>query len=283
MRFAAAALALTLLVPQDAKRPVRDLFDDLRVSSSGFTDADLAQSALDWATAQSGDRFAVAYRLPGGTDRPRFIVGYKAGSAKWIHREIPADMGSPLTVEFLEDRLIVPTHDSPSAGTVVVLGTDLSVKSSFGGYLPTVIAPDLVVVGRNLVHFAPAAPEALTVFDVKANRLARLYPSDASDDLSLPAGPFVNSAARRAYRDALAPLFAAAEKSQGPRSYGWDPDWFNVEIDRGTFRYDARADALQFTARFTTDAIPNGPTAAVSVTCAPMHSGKRTCAERSSK
>ena len=128
------------------------------------------------------------------------------------------------------------------------------------------IAPDLVVVSRNLVHFAPAHPEALAVFDVNANRLSRLYPSDATDDLSAPVEPSVTTPARRAYRATLAPLFAAAEKGQGPRSYGWDPDWFNVEIDRHTFQYDPAADTLRFAAKFTTDAIPNGPTATVFVT-----------------
>ena len=282
MRVAASMLVLALAASQDAQRPVRDLFADLRTPPEGFTAAELSQKTLDWATAQSGDRLAILYRLPNGISPPRFVVGYKAGTAKWIHREIPTDMGSPLTVKFLENRLIVPTHETPSAGRIAVLGTDLSVKASFDGGLPTIIAPDLVVIFRNLVHFAPAHPEALAVFDVRTNRLERLYPSDANDDLSSPVEPSVNSSARRAYRDVLAPLFAAAAKTR-ERSYGWDPDWFDIDIDRTMFRYDAAADTLDFTARFSTAAIPNGPTQIVFVTCAPMHSAKRACVEQSSK
>jgi hypothetical protein len=262
---------------------VRDLFKDLRVSTDGFSKADLAQTTLDWAIAESGDRRAIVYRLPNGNNRPHFIVGYKNGSAKWIHREVPAEMGSPLDVQFLENRLIVPSHLSPSAGTIAVLGTDLSLKATYGGFLPVAVAPDLVVIGRNLVHFAPAHPEALAVIDLKTNRLAPLYPSDANSDLSQPAAPSLSSPARRAYRDALAPLFAAAAKSRGVRSYGWDPDWFNVEIDRTTFRYDATSDTLEFTAQFTTDAIPDGPVAVVLVTCTTMHSAKRSCVEHDGK
>jgi len=282
MRLAAAAIALTLLVPQDAQRPLRDLFTDLRVPTDGFSKAELAQTTLDWSTAESGDKRVVVYRLPNGNYRPHFIVGYKQGSAKWIHREIPAEMGSPLDVQFLNDRLIVPSHQSPSAGTIAILGNDLSLKSTFGGFLPVAIAPDLIVIGRNLVHFAPAHPEALAVFDVATNRLAPLYPSGLTGDLSQPAFPSITSPARRAYRDALAPLFAAA-KTEGDRSYGWDPEWFNVEIDRATFRYDGTADTFEFTAQFNTDAISNGPVAVVLVTCTAMHSAKRSCVEHEGK
>lgn len=283
MRVAASALVLLLLTAQDAQRPVRDLFTDLRTSSDGFSEAELAQGTLDWATARSGDRLAVAYRLPNGSNRPRFIVGYKAGAARWIQREIPAEMGSPLTVEFTNDRLIVPTHLTPSAGAIAVLGTDLSLKASFSGYLPKLLSPDLIVVGRNLTHFAPAHPEALALFDVTTNRLSRLYPSDGTDELSAPAEPSLGSPIRRAYRDALAPLFAAAEKAQGPRAYGWAPDWFNVNIDRQTFRFDSAPDTFSFNATFTTDAISSAPVVSVVVSCAPMHSPRRACLERTAK
>ena len=88
---------------------------------------------------------------------------------------------------------------------------------------------------------------------------------------------------RRAFVTRLRPIYAAAAKQDPANVYGWDPEWYDVSVDRDSFRYVANSDALTFAVTFVGDRHPAGIGPPVrehlDVTCRPMASSPPTCVE----
>src|SRR5688572_14305259 len=180
-----------------------------------------------------------------------------------------AQQGStPKSLAGIETHVVMSIHLSPSAETTVVLRkSDLREVGRFEGWPEFTIPPSLVVFTRSMVHFAPAHPESLAVFDLTSGVEAPLYPGTSTPGTQEPS----LTPARTAFRDRLRPIYLAWEKASGPRAYGYDPAWFDVS--HSAFSYDPTADRLTFTETMTSRhpvSIAPPVTQRVPVSCAPM-------------
>jgi len=147
----------------------------------------------------------------------------------------------------------------------------------FEGWPEFTIPPSLVVFTRSMVHFAPAHPASLGVFDLTTGAEASLYPRSTKPYMYEPS----LTPARMTFRDRLRPIYLAWEKASGPRAYGYDPSWFDVS--HTAFTYDPTADRLTFTETMQSNhpaSIAPPMTHQVTVVCGPMLKASRLCVER---
>jgi len=178
----------------------------------------------------------------------------------------------------IDTHIVRSTHLNPSAETTVVLRKpDLREVGRFEGWPVFTIPPALVVFTRSMVHFAPAHPASLAVFDVTTGTEAPLYPA-ASKPYALE--PSLTPS-RMVFRDRLRPIYLAWEKASGPRVYGYDPVWF--DISHTAFSYDPLADRLTFTETMKSNhpaSVAPALRHQVTIVCEPMLKSSRACVER---
>jgi hypothetical protein len=186
---------------------------------------------------------------------------------------------TPKSLAGIETHVVMSIHLSPSAETTVVLRkSDLREVGRIEGWPAFTIPPSLVVFTRSMVHFAPAHPASLGVFDLSSGVERPLYPSVSAPYTLEPEESL--TPARKAFRERLRPIYLAWEKADGPRAYGYDPAWFDVS--HSDFRYDQTADRLTFAETMTSRhpaSIAPPLTQGVSVSCAPMLKFSRVCVE----
>lgn len=214
------------------------------------------------------------------------LVAIRRPGELWKTTALPAEgssaitqLGSPMSLASVGAHVVLSTHLNPSAGTTVVLrASDLSEVGRFAGGVAFTIPPSLVVFGRSMVHFAPAHPGSLGVFDLTSGVEAPLYPAVSTPYSQDPEESM--TPARKAFKDRLRPIYLAWEKAAGPRGYGYDPAWF--EISHTAFRYDQAADRLTFTETMSS----NHPASVapplrhqVMIECGPMLKSSRVCVE----
>ena len=204
------------------------------------------------------------------------VIGWSAASLVLF-----AQQGStPKSVAGIETHVVTSIHLSPSAETTVVLRKpDLREVGRFEGWPEFTVPPSLVVFTRSMVHFAPAHPASLGVFDVTSGVEGPLYPS-VSEPYTQDPEPSLTPA-RKAFRDRLRPIYLAWEKAAGSRAYGYEPVWFDVS--HSDFRYDQVADQLTFVEKMSSRhpaSIAPPLTQRVTVSCAPMLRTPRACAEK---
>ena len=73
--------------------------------------------------------------------------------------------------------IYVDTHLSPSAGGLLVLTEDLRVRRNLYGWTERILDDGRVVYQNSMVHFAPAHPGSLNLYDPRTDRDVPLYPS----------------------------------------------------------------------------------------------------------
>jgi hypothetical protein len=294
VRLLAAAL-LSVIAFQNRLVPARptlgQTISDLGTDAAGLPDALLTQPITSFATLAGDGEFAVAYYDDDGSGRlpPPLHVAFRPRGGAWRMRDIAAptdqDFGSVVEIVALPSHICIHTHLTPSAGRLVVLNRDLTVDTVLDGWIFKTLPDDLIVFERNMVHFAPAHPEALGVYDPRTHRATTLYPTaggPATGLVDINPALHNDSPARRAFVDLLTPLMkTAASREASP--YGWDPQWFDVTLSAESASYSASTDTLEFHAIFDMGRLPPDLQPAkktVLVTCRPMRQPARTCAER---
>jgi hypothetical protein len=108
------------------------------------------------------------------------LVAIRRTGEPWRATTLPAQssspitqLGSPLRLTTQGEFVLLATHLTPSAGTTAVLrASDLSEVRRIAGGVAVTIPPSIVVFGRSMVHFAPAHPGSLGVFDRVWRRIA---------------------------------------------------------------------------------------------------------------
>jgi hypothetical protein len=84
--------------------------------------------------------------------------------------------GSPLSIDFTRNFVLISFHDTPSASTVLVADQRVHLIEIFYGFDLGEVAPDVVAYTENMVHFAPVHSERLRVVDLRSSKSELLYP-----------------------------------------------------------------------------------------------------------
>jgi len=132
----------------------------------------------------TGDWFAIAYYRHRNDERLDTLTmrAFNRRDRRWRATVIDETFGSILGLEHHGERFYVTGHYNPSAAPTLVLSSDLRRIRVIQGW-PVLMLPDgRVVIHGNAVHFAPAHPAELTIYDPKANTLTRLYPVTPDPD-----------------------------------------------------------------------------------------------------
>jgi hypothetical protein len=91
--------------------------------------------------------------------------------------QIPMDcLGSALRIREHRGTIYIETHHNPSAGCVIVLSSELSVKTALSGWILGFLGADYAILRGSEVHFMSFHPMHIEVFDLKQNRLQEVYP-----------------------------------------------------------------------------------------------------------
>lgn len=146
----------------------------------------------------------------------------------------------------------------------------------FEGWPVFTVPPSLVVFTRSMVHFAPAHPASLALFDLTSGVESPLHPAASTPYTQEPS----MTPSRTMFRERLRPIYVAWEKAGGSRAYGYDPAWFDISL--ADFRYDQAADRLTFIETMSSNhpaSIAPPITQQVTVSCAPMLRTPRVCVE----
>jgi hypothetical protein len=261
LALAALIVAAPAIGAQVPGRPVAEILKELGLDSAGLPAGIAKGRALDASNGKNGDRAILVMRFARTDDVPRTVLAQRVKGQPWTSRAVDAELGSPGQIEAFGDGWAVATHLNPSAGQVLVVDGTLAPLAVIQGYAPRAIAPGLLIVSRNLMHFAPAHDEALLLYRRGATAPVALYPAAADgEDLSEPAEPGPKTPVQR--------TFVAATEATA----------FDLTIDDESMRYDAAADALTFAATFRKDA-PNPAVQRVTVKCTPLKTGAPVCAE----
>jgi hypothetical protein len=259
--LAALACAVSTVLAQVPGRSVAEILKGLGLDSAGLP-ADIANGrALDASNGAERDRAILVMRFSRPDDVPRTVLAQRVTGQPWTSRAVDAELGSPGQIEAFGDGWAVATHLNPSAGQVLVVDASLATLAVIQGYGPRALAPDLLIVSRNLMHFAPAHDEALLLYRRGAAAPIALYPPAIDgEDLAEPAEPGPKTPVQR--------TFLAATKAAA----------FDLTIDDESLRYNATTDVVTFAVTFRKDA-PNPAIQRVTVKCTPVKSGAPVCAE----
>ena len=181
---------------------------------------DLDRPITSYAVENATDLFTIAYsqREAANTllDELRIsMLDKTAGS--WLHAVLPRvrqaslasplawDLGSLVRVSHTSRYLLMDTHRTPSAGTLLVLSRTLQPIAALDGWLAVALAGGIVMYQHSMVHFAPTHAAELWSFDPRSGQNARLYPTR-------PYQPV-----RRAYIERVRSIYARVGE-----------DWFRV-------------------------------------------------------
>lgn len=85
-------------------------------------------------------------------------------------------LGSADLITERYDNVYIDTMTSPSAGCILVLSSELSMKATLSGWVEGVIGADYLIIHESEIHFISVHPMRIAVFDLRRNRLTELYP-----------------------------------------------------------------------------------------------------------
>ena len=160
------------------------------ISANHLAGIDLNQKITGWAASAGEDPFLIAYYTDDGSGmlrEPLHVMRYdrtardlrRAGLriGALSHKGAPMDCrGSTVAIDEVHGHVYVDTQLTPSAGCVLVLSPQLSLKTALYGWLLGVMGPDYAILHENEVHFAAVHPMRITIYDLKRNRQTEVYP-----------------------------------------------------------------------------------------------------------
>lgn len=170
-----------LLVPQHSGRQ-GTLGDELaRHDVPALGVADFWHEITSYAVFDEGDWFGIAYYWYENSDRLPNVLRvrvYDRRTGKWAAAELDGPWGSILQMKRSDRWWYVTGHYNPSAASTLVLSGDLKMVAELKGAPALFLADGRVVYHNNLVHFAPAHPGSLSLYDPTSGRNARLFPPE---------------------------------------------------------------------------------------------------------
>lgn len=85
-------------------------------------------------------------------------------------------LGSALDIREHRGTIYLDTHINPSAGCLIVLSSNLDLKTALSGWLLGVIGSDYAILRRSEMHFMSVHPMHIAVYDLSRNQSVELYP-----------------------------------------------------------------------------------------------------------
>jgi hypothetical protein len=180
--FVAALFVLAIQSPAQAEWPtLREELQKHRVDGAGLEDAD--QRIWSHAAAADDEWFAIAYYLYGGNDvlpaelRVRTL---DRATGKWRYAVLSRERvagGSAVRIARGPGVIYLDLHINPSAGALIVLSDNLTMRKRLDGWSSLILPDGRVVYQNSMVHFASAHPGSVSLYDPRSGRDVRLYPT----------------------------------------------------------------------------------------------------------
>jgi hypothetical protein len=271
-----------LLVRPLAAQSLAALLDEYRLSLPAGGDPRASREITSYAVRDGDSAFAVAFYWklsPGVLDDSLNVAVYHKAAGSWrvvaVERDrmdsapriAPYTLGSAIKLSWLGDHLLVDTHRTPSAGTLLVLDRNLRPVATLKGWSQVVVSGGKLVYHRNMVHFAATHPAELWIFDPATGGDTMLYPTIPYQDV------------RRRYVEQVRDIYARlGEDWFRQHNHHMMADRFDSSI--GTPLVDERGERIAFVAVFGDNggARASPPMVEVLVVCDSVGSAPR-CAE----
>lgn len=188
-----AVTSLLFLAVGPGNLAAETLSDALRtadVPAQQFTAAELGRNITSYAIG-GGGTYLLAYYTDDGSGTlqpPLHVIRYdrakddlRRADLRDAHAlfqgAIPMDcLGSADAIREYRGVIYIDTHVNPSAGCVIVLNSELSLKAALSGWLIGLLGSDYAILRGSEVHFMSVHPMHIEVYDLKRNRLAEVYP-----------------------------------------------------------------------------------------------------------
>jgi hypothetical protein len=152
------------------------------VPLEGFAQAELAQPITSWAASTEDEPFLLAYYTDDGSGLlrlPLHVIRYSRAVRDLRRADVRLTMeclGSALAIRESHGVVYINTHGGPSAGCLLILSPQLSVRTTLSGWLLGTIGADYAIVEESEVHFAAVHHLRIAAYDLQRNRLTELYP-----------------------------------------------------------------------------------------------------------
>jgi hypothetical protein len=198
-----AVLALALN-PQSALPTLREELQKHGLEATGVEDAD--RRITSYQVLNDSQWFAIGYYYywDDGSNRLPEILHvrtYDKRARQWQQAELKGEFGSILRLDRGGRWWYVSGHLSPSAAPTLVLSDDLRLVRTLKGRTELVLPDGRLVYQHSMIHFAPAHPGSLGLYDPATNRDVLLFPSSptsAGSEDSLVNRTFTDLAVSRA-------------------------------------------------------------------------------------
>jgi hypothetical protein len=179
---------LALISQRSLAETLQDLLASQHVPQGSFSREELAMS-IQGTGKDNGTRVVVVYSLLKGDAfvGPIQVLEYNYAERATRRAVLPLDqsdicLGSPEDIYFIDGYTLFSVSLSPSAECLVLLDNKLAVSQRFYGFFPVRVAPGLIAITENMVHFAPVHPERLQLIDLSTGKTIEVYPP-ANDPL----------------------------------------------------------------------------------------------------
>ena len=214
--------------------------------------ANLDREITSYTVLDNDKWFAISYYLQGSSnaiDGPLFVDRYDRALRQWRFASLSREqtragqsdcLGSALDFAPAGDSFLLTTHINPSAECVLVLSTDLQVRTTLYGWPLATLADGSIVFQRSMIHFAPVHAAEIAVYNRKTGRGYTIYPSK----------PY--PAERQAEIAKLSAFFDDHVDWCNLHNHPCDPEWFENALN-GEVVADPRNDALAFVIDYGSD------------------------------
>lgn len=141
---------------------------------------DIERRITSYAVGSDNQWFAIAYYRHEGESLGQLRVRTLDRRANhWRYAVFDPDVlkgGSALRIARAGRWVYLDLHINPSAGSLIVLDQNLTVKRRLAGWSSLLLDDERVVYENNMVHFAPYHPASATLYDPSSDREEKLYP-----------------------------------------------------------------------------------------------------------
>ncbi len=216
---------------------------------------DLNSQITSFAMLNDGQEFLIAYYLDNPRNELRFpllVTSFDKHSGKWSHaeltdlqvhvvegtdHEIEDDcLGSVLDISRHGGEYFLNLHFNPSAGCLLVLNKDLTVRHTLAGCPVAFFKSGVFAWISDMVHFSDVHAETLSLYDPATGKSQQIYPQKNDplrDDFSMRLEKVIN------------------RKQCAENNWACGPDRFATVID--SVEVNDETKALAFRAAFTTE------------------------------
>ena len=167
-----------MLSPQFVVPTLREELKKHGLEATGVEDAD--HRITNYQVLNDSQWFAISYYWDDSSNRLPEILHvrtYDKGARRWQHVELKGEFGTILRLDRGGRWWYVSGHFSPSAAPTLVLSDDLRLVRTLKGRTELVLPDGRLVYQQSMIHFAPAHPGSLGLYDPATNRDLLLFPS----------------------------------------------------------------------------------------------------------